>query len=106
MLDKSSWAVGGGVILGLGVGFFLLEQSALYFVHLSLPHFPFTYDHLGQSHRDNFRIPDARFRKATGSNTWASKTAADLAYQAHLLQLSFTDLLLGRIAGLRPAQQH
>lgn len=32
MSDKSSWAVGGGVILGVGVGFFLLQQSPLYFV--------------------------------------------------------------------------
>lgn len=30
--DKSTWAIGGGVILGLGVGFFFLQQSALYFV--------------------------------------------------------------------------
>lgn len=30
--DKSTWAVGGGVLLGLGVGFFFLEQSALYFL--------------------------------------------------------------------------
>lgn len=31
-LDKSGWAVGGGLLLGTGVGFFFLEQSALYFV--------------------------------------------------------------------------
>ena len=30
--DKSSWAIGGGVLLGVGVGFFLLQQSPLYFV--------------------------------------------------------------------------
>lgn len=30
--DKSSWATGGGVMLGVGVGFFLLERSALFFV--------------------------------------------------------------------------
>jgi hypothetical protein len=30
--DKSTWAIGGGVLLGLGVGFFFLEKSALYFV--------------------------------------------------------------------------
>ena len=30
--DKSTWAIGGGVILGVGVGFFFLQQSALYFV--------------------------------------------------------------------------
>ena len=31
-LDKSTWAIGGGVLLGLGVGFFFLHQSALYFI--------------------------------------------------------------------------
>ena len=31
-LDKSTWAIGGGVLLGTGVGFFFLNQSALYFV--------------------------------------------------------------------------
>jgi len=30
--DKSTWAIGGGVLLGIGVGFFFLDQSALYFV--------------------------------------------------------------------------
>jgi len=30
--DKSSWAVGGGLMLGLGVGFFFLTTSALAFV--------------------------------------------------------------------------
>ena len=30
--DKSTWATGGGVLLGIGVGFFFLNQSALYFV--------------------------------------------------------------------------
>ena len=30
--DKASWAIGGGVLLGLGGGFFFLHQSALYFV--------------------------------------------------------------------------
>lgn len=28
----SSWAIGGGLLTGLGVGFFFLQQSALYFV--------------------------------------------------------------------------
>jgi hypothetical protein len=30
--DKSSWAIGGGVLLGLGAGFFFLDHSVLYFV--------------------------------------------------------------------------
>jgi hypothetical protein len=31
-VDRSTWAIGGGVIIGLGVGFFLLPLSTLYFV--------------------------------------------------------------------------
>jgi hypothetical protein len=30
--DKNTWAIGGGVIVGLGVGFFLLPISTIYFV--------------------------------------------------------------------------
>ena len=30
--DKSTWAIGGGVLMGLGVGFFFLPASALAFV--------------------------------------------------------------------------
>ena len=30
--DVSSWAVGAGLLVGLGVGFFFLETSALAFV--------------------------------------------------------------------------
>jgi hypothetical protein len=30
--DRSTWVIGGGVVIGLGVGFFLLPISALYFV--------------------------------------------------------------------------
>jgi len=30
--DRSSWAVGGGVLLGVGAGFFLLEWSPMAFV--------------------------------------------------------------------------
>ena len=30
--DKSTWAIGGGLLLGLGVGFFYLRESALIFV--------------------------------------------------------------------------
>ena len=32
MKDKSSWAVGGGLMLGLGVGFFFLPGSPFAFV--------------------------------------------------------------------------
>jgi len=30
--DRISWAIGGGLLSGLGIGFFFLHQSALYFV--------------------------------------------------------------------------
>jgi hypothetical protein len=30
--DKSTWAIGGGLLLGLGIGFFFLKVSPLAFV--------------------------------------------------------------------------
>ena len=30
--DKSTWAIGGGILIGLGVGFFFIQESALAFV--------------------------------------------------------------------------
>ncbi|MBN2103569.1 hypothetical protein JW835_05955 [bacterium] len=30
--DRSLWAVGGGLLLGMGAGFFFLQKSALAFV--------------------------------------------------------------------------
>ena len=30
--DKSNWAIGGGILGDLGIGFFFLEESALMFV--------------------------------------------------------------------------
>ena len=30
--DKSTWAIGGGLLIGIGVGFFFLKASALAFV--------------------------------------------------------------------------
>ena len=30
--DKSTWAIGGGVLLGIGIGFFFLQGSSLAFV--------------------------------------------------------------------------
>ncbi len=30
--DKSTWAIGGGLLMGMGVGFFFLQESALAFV--------------------------------------------------------------------------
>jgi len=30
--DKSTWATGGGLLIGLGIGFFFLQTSALLFI--------------------------------------------------------------------------
>ncbi|MDH3267890.1 MAG: hypothetical protein OEM46_03450 [Ignavibacteria bacterium] len=30
--DRSTWAIGGGVLLGIGIGFFFLRESPLIFV--------------------------------------------------------------------------
>jgi hypothetical protein len=30
--DKSTWAIGGGILMGMGVGFFFLQESPLAFV--------------------------------------------------------------------------
>ena len=30
--DKSTWAIGGGILLGVGVGFFFVKISAIAFV--------------------------------------------------------------------------
>ena len=30
--DKSTWAIGGGILMGIGVGFFFLKESPLAFV--------------------------------------------------------------------------
>ncbi|UCC43341.1 MAG: hypothetical protein JSU65_09355 [Candidatus Zixiibacteriota bacterium] len=31
-MDKSNWAIGGGVLMGVGAGFFFLRESPLAFV--------------------------------------------------------------------------
>ena len=30
--DKSSWAIGGGLLIGIGVGFFFIQKAPLAFV--------------------------------------------------------------------------
>jgi hypothetical protein len=30
--DKSSWAIGGGIMLGIGIGFFFLPQNTMAFI--------------------------------------------------------------------------
>jgi hypothetical protein len=73
------------------------NSPSFYYLHTLLPHFPFVYNEKGQLHFPIFRFMQMAFRKATGTNDWPDEVTANLTYQAHLLQLGFTDLLLGRI---------
>ncbi len=70
---------------------------SFYFLHSLLPHYPFVYNERGQIHSNKFPFLTMHFREMTGSNDWPNEQTADMAYQAHLLQLEFTDLLLGRV---------
>ena len=80
------------------------NAPSFYFLHSLLPHFPFVFNERGQLHANKFSFFTMRFREATGVNDWPDETTANLAYQAHLLQLSFTDRLLGLVLD-RLAQQ-
>jgi hypothetical protein len=70
---------------------------SFYFLHSLLPHYPFEYNEHGQLHANKFNFMTMHFREASGVNDWFDETTANLAYQAHLLQLSFTDQLFGLI---------
>ncbi len=73
------------------------QRPSFFYLHVLIPHFPFMYNERGQAHSNKFRFVTEHLRKATGSNNWPNEAAADLAYQAHLLQVGYTDLLLGLI---------
>ncbi len=72
-------------------------ESKFYFLHSLLPHFPFIYNEIGQIHANIFKLMTQDFRMATGRNNWPNETIANLGYQAHLIQLIFTDRLLGHM---------
>jgi hypothetical protein len=73
------------------------EKPTLYYLHVLLPHFPFINNNEGTKHGNKFQFLTEQLRKSTGSNNWPNETTATLAWQAHLFQLGFTDLLLGKI---------
>ncbi len=97
--QTDEWRYGGA---GLRVKEFrdLLRTSStpsMFYLHVLTPHFPFIFNERGQLHTNIFRFITEQLRRATGSNDWPSEVAAQLAQQAHLLQLGYTDLLLGLI---------
>jgi len=73
------------------------HEPAFYYLHSLLPHFPFQYDANGELHEAKLNVMSGMFRWVTGENRWRNETVANLAYQAHLIQLRFTDQLLGRV---------
>jgi hypothetical protein len=73
------------------------EKPTLFYLHVLLPHFPFQYTDAGTRHENKFKFLTEHLRHASGSNNWPNEVAANLAWQAHLFQVSFTDSLLGRI---------
>jgi hypothetical protein len=80
------------------------NEPSFYFLHSLLPHFPFVYNERGQIHSNRLVLLSMHFREMTGSNDWPNEQTANLAHQAHLLQLGFTDLLLGRLLDRLEAQ--
>ncbi len=72
------------------------KQPAFYFLHVLLPHIPYQYNERGQRHRSKVSH-DGSPRQVKGVNAWPNEAAANRAQQALLLQVGFTDLLLGRI---------
>jgi hypothetical protein len=68
-----------------------------YFLHALLPHNPYKYNERGQRHREKMFRKQGKVKAVTGVNSWPDEEAANRGYQAHLLQLTFTDRLLGHI---------
>ena len=68
------------------------ERNTLHFMHLMLPHHPWRY--LPSGKRYEFPTPDGR----TASGIWVEDSwRVDQALQRHLVQLQYTDALLGRL---------
>jgi len=73
------------------------EKPTLFYLHVLLPHFPFQYSDTGTRHANKFKFLTEQHRHASGLNNWPNEAAANLAWQAHLFQVGFTDWLLGTI---------
>lgn len=73
------------------------EKPTLFYLHVLLPHYPFQFSESGVQHANPFKFLTEKLRLATGSNNWPDEASANLAWQAHLLQVGFTDLLLGQV---------
>jgi len=82
------------------------QKPGLYFAHVMLPHVPWTYTPSGKEYpfplpadkRGNLDVFDSIFGLRFGSQKWPDDEWAVLqAQQRYLLQLGFTDLMIGRL---------
>jgi hypothetical protein len=71
------------------------EQSTLYFLHLTLPHTPSIYLPSGKAYAESYNMIIGRdpAKDAWSTDSWL----VTQAYQRHLLQVGYTDKLMGRI---------
>ena len=72
------------------------NKPTVYFLHLLMPHLPFSYNEHGQRHRHQVSVR-GNIRKVDGGHNYPSEQMAILAQQAHLIQLVFVDRILGMI---------
>ena len=69
------------------------RRPSLYFLHVLLPHVPWTYLPSGKRYTGNVRVVPGADDAGWRHDDWL----AEQAYQRYLLQLSYTDRALGRV---------
>jgi hypothetical protein len=69
------------------------DRPALYFKHVLLPHLPWQYLPDGRA----YPPPSRDIRGADGAQSFRDPWLMQQAYQRHLLQARYTDLLIGRL---------
>ncbi len=69
------------------------SEPMLYYLHLSLPHVPYEYLPSGQYYGPVSMLPQGNLEGSWGSNSWLVASAQ----QRHLLQVGYTDKILGQI---------
>ena len=80
------------------------QTPALYYLHLVMPHSPWRYLPSGQRYPGTNPLPGEWDPPGPGKAWRSDRWPVEQAYQRHLLQVSFTDRLLGIVMDrLRPA---
>ena len=106
MDPKAGWkrGLGGfvGVDRGRTFGRFMAQLRAhpephFYYLHFAMPHFPWRYLPSGQQYHATSGLPGQIDRPGPGRDWVADDWLVAQAYQRHLMQLAFTDRILGRV---------